>query len=112
MNNQKMALLAGLAAAIMAGAVLAQPSIVAAGTYNASSGANTTGTDNSELTTFEEEALKAEEDVVTPDNATLILATQQLTYLKEREKNLKGSKKRYVPAHQYKTRRRTSPRNR
>ncbi len=30
---------------------------------------------------------------------------------KEREKNLKG-KKRYVPAHQYKTRRRTSPRNR
>ncbi len=31
---------------------------------------------------------------------------------KEREKNLKGSKKRYVPAHQYKTRRRTSPRNR
>jgi plastocyanin len=72
MNNQKMALLAGVAAAIVAGAVLALPSILAAGSYNASSGTNTTSADDSGLTTFEEEAIKAaEEDAAASANATV-----------------------------------------
>jgi plastocyanin len=72
MNNQKIALLAGLAAAIMTGAVIAQPytAALAAGNYDTPNGTDTTSTDDSELTTLEEEALKAE-DTRTSNNATI-----------------------------------------
>jgi len=69
MNNQKMALLASLAAAaIIAGTIIA-PSALAA-SYNASNQNNSTSADSG-LTTFEEEELKAEgENATTSNNLT------------------------------------------
>lgn len=69
MNNQnRVALLAGIAAAMIAGAILAQPSISAlAASHNA-----TNSSDDSELTTFEEQAMNAESNDTTStiDNMT------------------------------------------
>lgn len=78
-KNTNMALLGGRAAAIIAGAVIAQSSISAAlaASHDAnSSNANATA-DDSELTTFEEEALEAEEDTMTAgSNATMNNVTE------------------------------------
>lgn len=51
LNNQKMALLAGLSAAVIAGAVLVQPSISA---FAASQAATGSSSDKSDLTTLED----------------------------------------------------------
>jgi hypothetical protein len=60
MNDQKMALLAGLAVAIAGGAVLGQPFISAlAASRDPCSGTDTISTDDSGLTTFEKEGMKA-----------------------------------------------------
>jgi len=70
MNNQnRVALLAGIAAAIIAGAILAQPSISA---LAASHNATNSTSDDSELTTFEEQAMNAESNDTTStiDNMT------------------------------------------
>jgi plastocyanin len=78
-----MLLLAGLAA-IVAGAVIVQPQItaLAAGGYDTSNGTNTTSTDDSELTTFEEEALKDEEaGNATTSNETMDLETENATVI-------------------------------
>ena len=80
-QNTSVALLAGIASAILAGAVFAQPTMFSAlaSSYNtSSSGANETG-DDSGLTTFEEEALKAEEDTTTAGNATTSNMTESAT---------------------------------
>jgi len=74
-NNTRMALLASIATAIIAGAVLAQPSMsaVLATTSNATNSSNTNATgDDSELTTFEEEALRTEKDTTAAENATTV----------------------------------------
>lgn len=77
-NRMTMAMLAGIAVAIMAGAVLAQPSITAmAASHDTNTTANNNGTGESELTTFEEEELRAEQEdtmnttAASVDNATM-----------------------------------------
>ena len=79
-QNTNVALLAGIAAAILAGVVIAQPTMSAlAASYNtSSSNANETG-DDSGLTTFEEEALKAEDGTTTAGNATTNKMTESAT---------------------------------
>jgi plastocyanin len=65
--NTRLALLLGMVAAIIAVAVVAQPSmsaVMATSQVTNSSSTNATG-DDSELTTFEEEALRTEEDTIT-----------------------------------------------
>jgi plastocyanin len=71
-NARAALLMAGTAAAIIAGTVLAQPAIsTALATSNNTNSSNTNATgDDSELTTFEEEALGTEENATTGDNMT------------------------------------------